>query len=55
MHSRLNRAPVFVTADIPGAFLQTDQPEDDEMIIRFGGPMGEALTKIDPAIYKDKI
>ena len=42
-----------VTADIPGTFLQTDQPEDDEVIIRFDGPMVEALAKIDPAIYKD--
>ena len=44
-----------VTDDIPGAFLQTDQPEDDEVIIRFDGPMVEALTKTNPAIYKDKI
>ena len=44
-----------VTVDIPGAFLQTDQPEDDEGIIRFDGPMVEVLVKINPAIYKDKI
>ena len=36
-------------------FFQTDQPKDDEAIIKFVGPMMEALTQIDPAIYKDKI
>ena len=35
--------------------MQIDQPEDDEVIIRFDGPMVEALATIDPAIYKDKI
>ena len=35
--------------------MQTDQAEDDEVIIRFDEPMVEALAKIDPAIYKDKI
>ena len=55
IHSRFNRAQFFLTADIPGAFLQTDQPEDDKVIIRFDGPMMEALAKIDPAIYKEKI
>ena len=44
-----------VTADIPGAFLQTDKPEDDEVIICFDGPMVKALAKIDPAIYTDTI
>ena len=43
------------TCDIPGAFvLQTDQAKDDEVIIKFMGPMVEALARIDPSIYKDK-
>ena len=42
---------VVATTDIPGAFLQTDQPEDDEVIIRFDGPMVEALAQIDPTVY----
>jgi len=44
-----------VTLDIPGAFLQTDQPNDDEVIIHFTGKMIEWLAKIDPKIYRDKI
>ena len=41
--------------DIPGAFFQTDQPKDDEVIIKFVGPMVETPAQIDPAICKDKI
>ena len=43
------------TIDIPGAFLQTEQPEDDEVVICFEGPMVDALIHIDPATYKDKV
>ena len=34
-----------VTADIPGAFLQTDQPDDDEVVVQFDGPMVEGLIQ----------
>jgi len=44
-----------VTLDIPGAFLQTDQPDDDEVVICFTGKMVEWLAKIDPKIHSDKI
>jgi len=44
-----------VTLDIPGAFLQTDQPGDDEVIIRSTGTMVEWLAKIDSKIYRGKI
>ena len=40
---------------MPGAFLQTDQPIDDKVIIRFEGPMVDALLEIDPAAYSGKI
>ena len=46
---------VTATGHIPGAFLQTDQLDDDEVIIRFDGPMVNALAKIDPLVYRDKI
>ena len=44
-----------VIVDIPGACLQIDQPEDDEVIFQFYWPMVKALANIDPAIYNDKI
>ena len=41
-----------VTADIPGAFLQTDMPEDEDPIyIKFTGSMVTLLEKIDPELY----
>ena len=43
------------TVDVPGAFLQTDQPDDDEVNICFEGPMVDILLQIDPELYKDKI
>ena len=46
---------VVVTLDVPGAFLQTKQPDDDEVIICFEGPMVNALVRIDPELYSDKI
>jgi len=45
----------IVTLDIPKAFIQTDQPDDDEVIIHFMGKIVEWLAKIDPKIYRDKI
>ena len=46
---------IVITLDVPGAFLQTNQPDDDEVIIRFEGPMVDSLITIDPALYKNKI
>ena len=41
-----------VTADIPGAFLQTDMPTDEDPIyIKFTGSMVTLLEKIDPQLY----
>ena len=41
-----------VTADIPGAFLQTDMPDDEDPVyIRFTGSMVELLQRIDPELY----
>ena len=42
-----------VTLDIPGAFLETDQPDDHE--VNFTGKLVEWLAKIDTKIYRDKI
>ena len=40
------------TADVPGAFLQTEMPEDEEDVhIRLEGAMAELLAKIDPELY----
>ena len=44
-----------ITSDILGAFLQTTQPEDSEVILRFDGIMTEILAKHDPTIYCSKI
>ena len=44
-----------VTLDVPGAFLQTEQPIDDEVIIRFEGPMVDALIEINPEAYAGKV
>jgi len=42
-----------ITCDIPGAFLQTDMPDDEEDIyIRLDGTMAELLCKLDPEKYK---
>ena len=48
---------LVATCDIPGTFLQADQPKDDKAIIRSGGSTRvEALAQIDPAaMYRDKI
>ena len=43
-----------VTCDIPGAFLQSDWPKDDDCYIKFEGMMVEMLCKIDPT-YKSKV
>ena len=40
------------TSDVPGAFLQTEMPEDEEDVhIRIDGAMAELLAKIDPEFY----
>lgn len=40
------------TADVPGAFLQTEMPADEEDVhIRIEGAMAELLVKIDPELY----
>ena len=38
-------------ADVPGAFLQTDQPLDEKVHIRLTGIMVDLLLKIDPEMY----
>ena len=43
------------TADIPGAFLQTDQPNNEEVILRITGTLAEILAKLDPKVYCNKI
>ena len=43
-----------VTCDIPGAFLQSDWPEDDDCYIRFEGLMVDMLCEIDPT-YRSKV
>ena len=45
----------MVTADIPGAFLQTDQPDDEKVILRITGTLAEILAKLDPKVYGNKI
>ena len=41
-----------VTTDIPGAFLQTDMPEDEDPVyIKFTGSMVDLLEKIDHKLY----
>ena len=45
----------MATADIPGAFLQTDQPDDEEVILRITGTLVDILAKIDPKVYRSKI
>ena len=35
------------TTDIPGAFLQTDMPDDEVVHLRFTGAMAELMSKID--------
>ncbi|MEL7196301.1 MAG: reverse transcriptase domain-containing protein [Bacteroidota bacterium] len=41
--------------DVPGAFMQTDQPPDEEVIIRLQGKMAEMLAKVDPELYTEKM
>ena len=42
----------MATVYIPGVFLQTPLPEDeDDIYIRFDGPMVELLYKIGPKLY----
>ena len=41
----------MATVDIPGAFLQTDMPEGEDVYIRLDGPMAELLCRIDPKMY----
>lgn len=43
------------TTDIPGAFLQTDMPEDETVHIRISGAMAELMAKIDPDLYNQYI
>ena len=44
------------TCDIPEAFLQTDQPNNDKVIINFSRlMMMEALAQTYLAIYKDRV
>ena len=40
-----------ITADIPGAFLQTDMPNDEVVHVRLDGAMAELLAKLDPEKY----
>ena len=40
-----------VTADIPGAFLQTDMPDGEDVYIRLDGTMAELLCRLDPKLY----
>ena len=39
------------TVDIPGAFLQTDMPEGEDVYIRLDGTMAELLCRLDPNTY----
>jgi hypothetical protein len=38
------------TADIPGAFMQTDMVDTVQMVLE--GTMAELLVKIDPKLYR---
>ena len=40
------------TADIPGAFLQTEMPEGEDVYIRLDGTMADLLCRLDPKLYK---
>ena len=40
------------TCDVPGAFMQTDQPEDEEVHMKMRGSMAELMVKLDPKLYK---
>ncbi|VEU41596.1 unnamed protein product [Pseudo-nitzschia multistriata] len=39
------------TADIPGAFLQTEMPDDENVYIRLDRMMAELLCRVDPKLY----
>ena len=39
------------TVDIPGAFLQTDMPEGEELYFRLNGIMAELLCRLYPKTY----
>ena len=43
------------TADIPGAFLQTNQPDNEEVILRITRTMAEILAKLDTKVYCSKM
>ena len=44
------------TVDIPGAFLQTKMPEDDEDVhVVLDGRMAELLSKISPPTYQEYV
>ena len=40
------------TCDIPGAFLQTDMPDGEDVYIRLDGTMAELLCRLDPKVYE---
>ena len=40
--------------NIPGAFLQTDMPEGEDVYIRLDGPMAELLCRINPRMYSKR-
>ena len=44
-----------VTTDIPGAFLQTEMPEEEVVYIKIVGSMAELLERIDPKLYSQCI
>ena len=45
----------ITTADIPGAFLQTNQTNDKELILWITGTMEKTLAKLDLKVYWNKI
>lgn len=45
----------MATADIPGAFLHTNQPDDEEVILCITRMMAEILAKLDPKVYRSKM
>ena len=43
------------TVDIPGAFLQTEQPNDEDVHVMLEGRMAELLAKIHPPTYQEYV
>jgi hypothetical protein len=47
-----NKGRDVAIVDIPGTFLQTEQPVDEEVYVMLDGHMAELLDKIDPNTYQ---